>query len=47
MNSLGSAVATAAMAAGALLTCRLVVAPRPRIRGTESVMTRLAAVNNR
>jgi uncharacterized protein len=45
--SLGSLVATVAMAAGALLTWRLVVAPRPRIQGTESVMTRLAAVNNR
>jgi hypothetical protein len=38
--SLGSALATAAMAAGALGTWRLVVAPRPGIRGTESVMTR-------
>lgn len=33
--SLGSAVATASMAAGALLTWRLVVAPSRRIRGTE------------
>ena len=35
--SLGSILAAAAMAAGALLTWRLVVAPWPRIRGAESV----------
>jgi hypothetical protein len=34
--SLGSALATAAMAAGALLTWRLVLAPSPRLRGTET-----------
>jgi uncharacterized protein len=33
--SLGSLLATAAMAAGALLTWRLVLAPSPRVRGTE------------
>jgi uncharacterized protein len=33
--SLGSTLATAAMAAGALITWRLVVAPSPRLRGTE------------
>jgi uncharacterized protein len=33
--SLGSLLATAAMAAGALLTWRLVLAPSPRLRGTE------------
>jgi uncharacterized protein len=34
--SLGSVLATAAMAAGALLTWRLVVAPSSRVRGTET-----------
>jgi hypothetical protein len=34
--SLGSVLATAGMAAGALLTGRLVLAPSPRLRGTES-----------
>jgi hypothetical protein len=41
--SLGSAVAVAAMAVGALLTWRLVVAPSPRIRGTDSARARLAS----
>jgi uncharacterized membrane protein YedE/YeeE len=38
--SLGSLLATAAMAAGALLTWRLVLAPSPRLRGAESVRSR-------
>jgi hypothetical protein len=38
--SLGSVLATAAMAAGALLTWRLVVAPSARLRGTETLMRR-------
>jgi hypothetical protein len=38
--SLGSLLATAAMAAGALLTWRLVLAPSPRLRGTETVLRR-------
>jgi hypothetical protein len=33
--SLGSLLATACMAAGALLTWRLVLAPAPAFRGTE------------
>ena len=36
--SLGSIVATTAMAAGALLTWRVVLAPRPRVRGHERVL---------
>jgi uncharacterized protein len=38
--SLGSLLATAAMAAGALLTWRLVLAPAPRLRGAETAVTR-------
>jgi uncharacterized protein len=38
--SLGSMVAIAAMAAGALLTWRLVLAPAPRLRGSETVTAR-------
>jgi uncharacterized protein len=38
--SLGSALATAAIAAGALLTWRLVVEPSARLRGTETLMRR-------
>ena len=37
--SLGSLLATASMAAGALLTWRFVLAGRPRLRGRESVLT--------
>ena len=37
--SLGSLLATASMAAGALLTWRLLLAPRPRLRGRETTMT--------
>jgi hypothetical protein len=38
--SLGSLLATAAMAGGALLTWRLVLAPAPRLRGTETAVKR-------
>ena len=38
--SLGSMVAIASMAAGALLTWRLVLAPAPRLRGSETVTAR-------
>jgi hypothetical protein len=38
--SFGSALATAAMAVGALLTWRLLVEPRPAIRGRERVVWR-------
>jgi hypothetical protein len=36
--SLGSLLATACMAAGALLTWRLLLAPRPRLRGTDRLV---------
>jgi uncharacterized membrane protein YedE/YeeE len=38
--SLGSLLAIASMAAGALLTWRLLLAPRPALRGRESVVAR-------
>ena len=37
--SFGSLLATACMAAGALLTWRFLLAPRPKLRGRESVQT--------
>ena len=37
--SFGSLLATASMAAGALLTWRLLLAPRPGLRGRESTLT--------
>ena len=37
--SLGSLLALASMAAGALLTWRLLLAPRPRLRGHERVLS--------
>jgi hypothetical protein len=38
--SLGSLLATASMASGALLTWRLLLAPRPRLRGRDDIATR-------
>jgi hypothetical protein len=43
--SLGSLLATAAMAAGALLTWRLVLAPSPRLRGTEKARPAVTRAN--